>query len=46
MLGLPRFLDNQLTDGGETVSLKVPIHVRVRLGSGPNEPNSSVCGAP
>jgi hypothetical protein len=26
--------------------LKVPIHVRVWLGSGPNEPDSSVCGAP
>jgi hypothetical protein len=27
-------------------SVKVPIHVRVWLGSGPNEPNSSVCGEP
>jgi hypothetical protein len=26
--------------------LKVPIHVRVRLGSGSNEPNSFVCWAP
>jgi hypothetical protein len=30
----------------DSSSLKVPIHVRVWLGSGPNEPNSSVCGAP
>jgi hypothetical protein len=28
------------------LALKVPIHVRVRLGSGSNEPNSSVYGVP